>query len=199
MKTKEEIKRWLLENCLDEKGKLDLSGLDFSDLDADVDLSGMKVNGDLHQDRQEVDGDLFQGEQKVEGNIDQSTHEVNGDLFQCEQKVKGMLIQSHQEVGEVLDQRFQKVKGEIYLDAVVPHALSECKSLIDSNLELLRAKAKAEADFKYDAMYAEFESECSYRQGRETAFEEAVTMAEQTARAMERWIEFAKKKEKSKC
>lgn len=43
MLSKEEIKKWLLENCVNEYGKLDLSGLDFSDFDGDVYIFGMKV------------------------------------------------------------------------------------------------------------------------------------------------------------
>lgn len=36
MKTKEEIKRWLLRHCVDKDGDLDLSCLDFSDFGGDV-------------------------------------------------------------------------------------------------------------------------------------------------------------------
>lgn len=31
MKTREEIKKWILENCVDGDGDIDLRGLDFSD------------------------------------------------------------------------------------------------------------------------------------------------------------------------
>ena len=81
-KKREEIRSWLLENCIDENGNLDLTGLDFSNFEGNVDISYMKVAGDLYQDNQEVAGDLsqynqvkanlFQGYQKVEGNLDQS-------------------------------------------------------------------------------------------------------------------------------
>ena len=60
MKTKEEIKKWLLENCIDSDGDLDLSGLDFSDFDGDIDMSYMVVKGNLYQDFQKVKGDLYQ-------------------------------------------------------------------------------------------------------------------------------------------
>ena len=33
MKSKTEIKKWLLENAVDEKGNIDLSGIDFGDRD----------------------------------------------------------------------------------------------------------------------------------------------------------------------
>ena len=51
MKTKEQIKKWLLENCVSESGKLDLSGLDFSDFDETVDISKMKVKKNLLQNK----------------------------------------------------------------------------------------------------------------------------------------------------
>ena len=42
MKTKEEIKDWLLENAVNEYGTLDLSGLDFTDKKISVNLSEME-------------------------------------------------------------------------------------------------------------------------------------------------------------
>lgn len=201
MLSKEEVKKWLLENCVNEVGNLDLDGLDFSDFNGDVYLSNMKVKWKLIQNHQEVGRDLRQNYQKVKGNLDQDNQEVDGNLFQCEQKVKRVLMQSHQEVGEMLVQCLQKVKGEIVQDVVdasaLLHALNACESLAKSNLELLIAKAKAEADFKHNAMYAEFDSECFYREAREAAFKEAVCMAEQTASEVSRWVEFARGKQQA--
>ena len=81
-KSKEEIRDWLLKNCVNEKGMLDLIGLDFSGSKVDVDISHMKVKGSLFQDCQRVQGDLYQQYQKVKG-----------DLYQCYQKVAGNLWQ----------------------------------------------------------------------------------------------------------
>ena len=67
MKNKEEIRDWLLNNCINENGSLNLSGLDFSDFEVDIDISNMKVKGDLYQSYQKVKGDLYQRNQKVEG------------------------------------------------------------------------------------------------------------------------------------
>ena len=69
MLTKEEIKQWLLENCVDEDGDLDLSYLDFSDFGGNVHLMGMKVKKTLFQDCQEVEGWLYQSGQKVKGTL----------------------------------------------------------------------------------------------------------------------------------
>lgn len=72
MKTKEEIKQWLLENCLNEGGYLDLSGLDFSDFDGDIYIGRMIVKKSLRQDEQIVKGNLFQSYQLV-----------GKDLYEC--------------------------------------------------------------------------------------------------------------------
>lgn len=78
MKTKEEIKKWLLENCIDENGDLDLRNLDFRDFDGDIYISCMKVKKDL-----------YQGYQAVEGNLYQRGQIVVGDLYQDENDKKG--------------------------------------------------------------------------------------------------------------
>ncbi len=49
MKSKEEIRDWLLENAVSEYGNLLLRGLDFSDFDGNVYIDYMKVKKDLHQ------------------------------------------------------------------------------------------------------------------------------------------------------
>lgn len=100
MKSKEEIKKWLLENCVDENGDLCLIGLDFSDFDGDVYFKGIKVKNDLMLCYQEVKGNLFQ-----------DCQQVDGDLIQDGQVVKGCLYQSHQKVEENLYQNWQAVKG----------------------------------------------------------------------------------------
>ena len=69
MKNKEEIRDWLLNNCINENGSLDLSELDFSDFEVDIDISNMKVKGNLHQGNQEVKGDLIQNSQEVKGDL----------------------------------------------------------------------------------------------------------------------------------
>ena len=67
MKNKEEIRDWLLNNCINENGSLNLSGLDFSDFEVDIDISNMKVKGNLFQGNQKVKGDLIQNSQEVKG------------------------------------------------------------------------------------------------------------------------------------
>lgn len=122
----EEVKKWLIANCLDERGNLNISGLDFSDFNGDIDISGMRVKGDLYQNCQEVKGDLrqscqkvegnlYQGSQKVEGDLQQSLQKVEGDLQQGSQKVKGNLYQRYQNVKGDLHQENQKAKGSMYL------------------------------------------------------------------------------------
>ena len=110
----EETKKWLSKNRVDENGDINLNDLDFSDFDGNVNISGMKVKGNLCQDSQKVKGDLYQGYQKVEGNLNQANQEVKGDLYQCSQKVKGMLSQSWQKVEGNLHQYCQEVKGILH-------------------------------------------------------------------------------------
>ena len=89
MKSKTEIRDWLLVNAVDEYGYLDIQGLDFSDFEGDVDISFMKVKGNLFQERQKVQGELYQESHEVKGDLHQGYHEVKGDLYQCNLKVEG--------------------------------------------------------------------------------------------------------------
>lgn len=96
MKSKEEIKQWLLENCVDKKGNLDLIGLDFSDFEGDVFIGDMRVKKDLYQQYQKVDGHLFQNYQEVGCTLWQDEQKVGNNLYQCHQNVKGDLWQNEQ-------------------------------------------------------------------------------------------------------
>lgn len=89
MKTKQEIKEWLLENCVDELGNINLSELDFSDFDGDVDICSMKVKMNLWQSCQKVGGTLYQRWQKVGKDLEQSGQNVGGNLWQMGLIVKG--------------------------------------------------------------------------------------------------------------
>lgn len=84
MKTNEEIKAWLLKNCVYEDGNLYLDKLDFSDFYGDVYLCGMRVQGNLFQDQQIVGGDLFQDHQHVGEHLYQGAQKVEGKIFQDE-------------------------------------------------------------------------------------------------------------------
>lgn len=75
MLSKEEIKKWLLENCVDEDGDLDLTDLDFSDFGGNVYISGMKVAKSLYQNCQEVGCVLLQDCQKAGMRIEQGNQE----------------------------------------------------------------------------------------------------------------------------
>ena len=93
MKTIEEIRDWLLENAVDVDGDLYIDGLDFSNFDGDVYISGMKVEGNLFQDSQKVQGNLYQNYQTVQGNLYQSFQEVQGNLYHGNSKYGGELIE----------------------------------------------------------------------------------------------------------
>lgn len=124
MKTKQEIKEWLLKNCVDKYGDLDLSGLDFRDfLGNNINISNWKVNGSVIIGNWKVKGNLFQDSQKVSGNLYQNNQSYKGTLFQDSQNedidltgtflegfeeelVKRNLIQSNQKV--------EKTRKEVY-------------------------------------------------------------------------------------
>ena len=72
MNKKQLIKEWLLKNCVNAKGHLDLAYLDFSDFDGDVYISSMKVKKSLHQEYQKVGEDLYQNFQEVGGKLYQA-------------------------------------------------------------------------------------------------------------------------------
>lgn len=66
MKSNEEIKKWLLENCVDSYGDLHLGDLDFTDFNGNIYLGKMKVKDDVIQGWQKVgvNGNIIQDELK---------------------------------------------------------------------------------------------------------------------------------------
>ena len=116
-KTIEEVRDYLLENRVDEGGDLMLSGLDFSDIDGDVYIGGMKVQGNLRQDSQEVEGNLYQHSQEVQGDLYQDNHEVQGDLYQRGHEVKGNLIHGDSKYGgKLFEYPYSKLLKKITAD-----------------------------------------------------------------------------------
>ena len=85
MLSREEIKKWLLDNCVDCNGDLNLSDLDFNDFEGDIFINRWKVKHDMWFQKHEVDGDLWQSYQRVNGNLIQSNQVVKGNL--CSQKL----------------------------------------------------------------------------------------------------------------
>lgn len=82
MKTKEEIRDWLLENAVDELGDLMLIDLDFSEFDGDIFILGMIVKKDLMQTFQKVEGSLYQNYQTVKGDYYCLNNKVGGKIFE---------------------------------------------------------------------------------------------------------------------
>lgn len=96
-KTKAEIKSWLLENCIDLDGDLNLSNLDFSDFNGNVYIDNLIVAHDLIQSHQVVGGKLSQWNQRVNGDLIQNNQFVLGDLIQSSQRVNGYIFQCNQQ------------------------------------------------------------------------------------------------------
>lgn len=91
-KSKKEIKKWLLKNCVDDNGDLDLSYLDFSDFDGNVILDHMIVKGNLSQSYQTVKHCLVQAYQKVGTDLYQFKQNVKLDMYDDEHEVEGDFI-----------------------------------------------------------------------------------------------------------
>ncbi|MEG0282581.1 MAG: hypothetical protein RR662_05335 [Clostridia bacterium] len=92
MKSKKEIKQWILKNCVSKDGNIWLDGLDFSDFEGDVNISNMKVKKNLVQENQKVGGYLYQSLQNVGGCLYQSFQNVGKNLEQFRQTVDGKFI-----------------------------------------------------------------------------------------------------------
>ena len=113
--TKEDLVKYLVANFKNEKGIIDLSGLNFKGEDiCGVDISRMQVGGRLNQGNQEVDGDLYQGRQKVKETLTQNQQNVEGSLWQDYQKVEGNIFQSSQNAGENIFQADQVYGDSIF-------------------------------------------------------------------------------------
>lgn len=111
--TKKELVKFLVDNFTDEDNRLDLSGLDFSEYEVNVNISEMKVNGVLYQRMHEIKGDIYQNYHVVKGNLNQKSHKVNGELLQGEHEVDGYISQSYHKVNGNLFQRNHKVSGSL--------------------------------------------------------------------------------------
>lgn len=81
MKTKQEIRDWLLENAVNDLGALDLSDLDFSNFDGDVYINKMKVKKSLYQAFQDVGESLWQCYQNAGENLYQDCQTVGKDFI----------------------------------------------------------------------------------------------------------------------
>ena len=68
MLSREEVVKWLWNNCRDVNNNLVLSYLDLRDFN-DVCINELKVKRDLYVSHQEVGGDLHQVNQTVKGDI----------------------------------------------------------------------------------------------------------------------------------
>ena len=80
-KTIDGLRDYLLENFVDDCGDLDLEGLDFSDFNGDVIISGMRVKGSLFKNVCEVGGDLYQGNIIVKGDYVCRGVKVGGSIY----------------------------------------------------------------------------------------------------------------------
>lgn len=89
MKTPQEIKEWLLNNCVDSEGDLDISDLDFSDFDGNIFRGKWKVKKNMFQTMNKVSGNLSQGKNIVYGSLFQSESKAYESLFSYNNETRG--------------------------------------------------------------------------------------------------------------
>ena len=124
MLSREEIKKWFLDNCVDCNGDLDLSDLDFNDFEGDIFINRWKVKHNMRFQQHKVDGDLNQSNQRVKGNLWQSLQVVKGNLSQSHQRVRGDLYQWDQFVfGDLWSQKLNK--DEVFKNNNTPSFLDD--------------------------------------------------------------------------
>lgn len=87
---------------------IDISGLDFSDIDKPINISDMVVKDMLLMERLKVGKNLHQGHQEVSGNLYQSNQVVNGNLYQSNQEAYGELHNTGNKYGEELKEEPSK-------------------------------------------------------------------------------------------
>ena len=52
-------KEWLINNRMDENGVIDLTGIDFNELEDNIDFGDMKLKGEIYTSDQKVKGNLY--------------------------------------------------------------------------------------------------------------------------------------------
>lgn len=134
MLSKEEIEKWLLENCVDEQGDLRMTDLDFSDFKGFIDIGNWKVAGDLYQNEQHVKGNLYQNYQEVEGDLRQERQEVSGTLYEGENEAEYIKDIKNEEAREILKKALDTYGNTMQTIMVC----EECAELAKASTKLLR-------------------------------------------------------------
>jgi hypothetical protein len=107
--TIKELQTIIEENFTDEKGVINIRGLEFN---TDVDMSDLKIKGTLFQRYQQITEDLWQEEQEIGNSLIQNHQEIGFCLDQDCQTVEGYLYQNWQTVkGDVYQHEQEKIKN----------------------------------------------------------------------------------------
>ena len=105
MKTKKEIKNWILKNCIDKNGDVDLSYLDFENIN--IILSHIKAKS-IYNENQEAKNEIYNKKQKAQ-QINNWSQETKNEIDNSYQKSKE-IDNSFQKVKIVIDNTNQKGK-----------------------------------------------------------------------------------------
>jgi hypothetical protein len=161
--TKEELVELIKENFTRE-GTIDLSGIDWGDVNLNV--SGQKIGGNLYQIGQTIDGTLYQDRQTITSDLYQDGQTIKGNLNCREEVVKGFILKdyykleiknNHIRIGckeytkkewyNFTDNEILKMDGEralIYWRELKPQLIE--KGLLKSEKQLKIEKLKAELE-----------------------------------------------------
>ncbi len=105
-----QVKEWLLANCINEFGDLDLGYLDFSDFDGDVCIDNLTVKKDLYLNNAKVKGSIYQEDQKAGQDIFQGEQEFGGVLLT--QNTSGLIFVENWDMGVVYKNKKEKLTLE---------------------------------------------------------------------------------------
>lgn len=128
-----EKKEWILENCINKYGHVDLSYLDFSDFDGNVYFDYIKTKHNLYQNYQIVKGCLYQECQKVNEDLHQEYQKVNEGLHQDCQEAKGKFYT--QTLDE--DEEYECRNGyTLIVKKIKTHTMKELKEILGYDFEI---------------------------------------------------------------
>ena len=100
MKSKKDIVKWLLKNCVDANGNININNLDFGEF-----------RGSILQGKYTCKGDIFQGGHKNRGLVYQSEHANKGCIHQSHHENYSYIVQKeHKNTGYIFQQQTRKQK-----------------------------------------------------------------------------------------
>lgn len=86
---REEIRNWILENCVDRFGNIDLSYLDFSDFKGDIKIEGWLIGNNFYCRNNSVNNDGFFEYNVIRGNLYDTSNTIGKDYLYGKNDIRG--------------------------------------------------------------------------------------------------------------